>query len=96
MLQPKLKFRKGGGQGCSPAHLQLYAEGVTLDGLVHTPCLPQGVAQVVVGLWEVGLMRKRLSVCGYCAIQLPLLEEYPCICTQSLRRASSEHSRAQV
>ena len=34
-------------------------------------------------------MRKRLSVCGYCAIQLPLLKEYPCVCTQSLRRGQA-------
>ena len=40
-------------------------------------------------------MRERLSVGGYCAIQLPLLEEYPCVCTQSLRRASPERSTAQ-
>ena len=53
------------------------------------PCLPQSIAQVVVGLREVGLMRKRLSVCGYCAIQLPLLKEYPCVCTQSLRRGQA-------
>ena len=61
-----------------PAKLQLYAQGVALDGLIHSASLPERIAQIVVGLREVGLMCQRLSVCCYGPIKLPLLKEHPC------------------
>jgi hypothetical protein len=62
----------------SPAQLQLYAQRVALNGLIHTASLPQGVAQVVVGLGEIGLMRQRLPICCNGSVQLSLLKEDPC------------------
>ena len=62
----------------SPAQLLLYAQRVALNGLIHAPSLPQGIAQVIVGLWEVGLMRQRLPICRNGTVQLPLLEEDSC------------------
>jgi hypothetical protein len=51
----------GGGRG-GPRELQLDAQRVALDGLVRAASLAQRVAQIVVGLGEVGLVRQRLPV----------------------------------
>ena len=61
-----------------PAKLQLYAQGVALDGLIHSPSLPESIAQIVVSLWEIGLMCQSLPICCNGAIKLPLLEQHPC------------------
>lgn len=70
----------GGGHRGGPRQLQLDAHRVAVDGLVRAAGLAQRIAQIVVGLGEVWLMHKRLTVCRYCLVQLALLVVHPCTC----------------
>lgn len=58
--------------------LELNAHGVAGNGFVCPPCLPQGIAQVVVGLREVGLPSNGFLVGLDGLVQLALLIEHSC------------------